>query len=291
MLISTQTNRFVTEFGFEEGIKLLMDAGYTALDFSFFGYANEHLFKEDEIALAKKLRKLADERGVVFNQAHAPFGGGYDNYTQNLVPKFPKVFEFASMLGVENIVVHPLQSGRYYGRENELFEMNMEFYSKLAPLAKNSGLKIAIENMWQRHPVNGYIVDDVCADPYELAKYYDTLDDAESFTVCLDIGHVALCGREPEDAVRIIGHQRLGAIHAHDVNYREDLHTLPGCGRINYYAVAKALGEIDYVGDFTLEADHFLIRYAKEHYPTAAKFMVDTSKHLVEEINKNRIKA
>lgn len=278
MLISTQTHRMIETFGIEGGITKLIDAGYTGLDYSFFGDIS-FCKGSDGLALAKKLKKMAAERGVVFNQAHAPFGGGYDNYTQNLIPTFPDVFEFCSELGVKDIVVHPLQKGRYYGRADELFEMNMEFYASLAPLARRTGVKIAIENMWQRHPIAGYITDDVCADPYELAKYYDTVNDPENFTVCLDIGHVALCGREPEDAIKIIGHDRLGALHVHDVDYKDDLHTLPGCGKIKYYEVAKALAEIDYKGDFTLEADNFLVRYSDEYKPFAAKFMADTAKH------------
>ncbi len=287
MLVSTQTLRANATFGIEGGIARLIDAGYDAIDYSFFGDISFCRGKGG-IALAKKLRRMADERGVVFNQAHAPFGGGYDNYTANLIPQFPDVFEFCSVLGVKNVVVHPLQRGRYYGREEELFEMNMEFYKSIAPLAKRTGVRIAIENMWQRHPVTQKIVDDVCADPHELCRYYDTLCDPRNFTVCLDVGHVALCGREPEDAVRIVGHDRLGALHVHDVDYVSDLHTLPGVGNIKFYEVVKALGEIDYKGDFTLEADSFLAQYDKEFMPTAMKYMCDTARHFAGKVDEAR---
>ena len=56
--------------------------------------------------------------------------------------------------------------------------------------------------MWQHNPTSHLIVDDICADPKELADLYDALDDPGHFTVCLDIGHVPLCNREPEDAIR-----------------------------------------------------------------------------------------
>lgn len=287
MIISTQTHAAFTRFGIEKGVGMLIDAGYTGLDFSFFAFDDLSFCRGEGAAdLAKRLRKAANDRGVIFNQAHAPFGS--QKYMDILVPQFPEVFEFASMLGVKNIVVHPVQRGRYYGREKELFDVNMDFYRSLIPLSDRTGVKIAIENMWQRHPVTGNIVDDVCADPHELAMYYDTLDDPEHFTVCLDVGHVALCGREPEDAVRIIGHDRLGALHLHDVDYRNDLHTLPGCANINFYEVMKALGEIDYKGDFTLEADSFLSRFDDVHAPVAAKFMCDTAKHFAAVIDMHR---
>lgn len=283
MLFSTQTHNAVATYGLEEGVKLLIASGFTALDLTMFAN-NEYLFEDNYKETAKKLKKIADDAGVPFTQAHAPFGGGYENYTTNLVPLMPKVFEFAGLLGIKQVVVHPIQQGRYYGREQELMDMNMEFYNGLKKYAKDSGVKIAIENMWQRHPINQYIVDDVCADPHELVKYYDTLNDPEAFTICLDLGHVALCCREPQDAIRIIGGEKLGALHVHDVDYRGDLHTLPGMGKINYNAVCKALADIDYKGEFTLEADNFLIKYDAEFKPTALKFMADCTRHYVEKI-------
>ena len=105
------------------------------------------------------------------------------------------------------------------------------------------------------------------------------------FTVCLDIGHVALCGREPEDAIRIIGRDRLGCIHAHDVDYISDLHVLPGTSKINWDAVARALGEIDYRGSFNMEADRFFDGFMEEHFPTVAKFMADTARIIANKID------
>ncbi len=280
MLLSTQTHVAVSKYGLFEGIRLLMEAGYPALDLTMFA-DNGYLLEPDMKSTAQRLKTMADERGVVFNQAHAPFGGGYEHYTKNLLPLMPRVFEFASYLGIRQVVVHPLQKGRYYGREAELFEMNREFYASLSPLAESTGVKIAMENMWQTHPVTHRICDDVAAPPEELAAYYDAQNRPDLFTVCLDLGHVALCGREPEDAIRQIGHDRLGALHVHDVSYISDDHTLPGMGRIHWDAVLEALADIDYQGDFTFEADSFLVGFDKNFLPTAMKFMCDCGKHLV----------
>ena len=277
MLYSTNTTITIDRpsIGLIKGIEMFIDAGFPALDMSLFKYA--FVMASDYKTTARELKALADSKGVIFNQAHAPFGGGFDKYTTETVPNLPRVFEFCGLLGVKNVVVHPLQRGRYYGQEEILFEMNMEFYSRLAPFAKDSGIKIAIENMWHNDPHNGRIVDDTCADPHELVKYYDTLNDPEAFTVCLDLGHVGICGREPEDAIRIIGRERLGAIHAHDVDYVNDLHTLPGLGKMNYDEICKALAEIDYQGEFTLESEKFGRNFPDEHLPSALRFMAETA--------------
>lgn len=288
MLLSTQTEIAVSRLGLLDGVKLLMDAGYPALDLTMYSNMEQHVLAPDMKSVALQLRALADSRGVVFNQAHAPFGGGYENYTKNLVPLMPRVFEFASYIGAKQVIVHPLQKGRYYGNEAELFEMNCEFYKSLAPIAEHTGVKIAIENMWQRHPVTGRICDDVCADPKELAAYYDAQGRPDLFTVCLDIGHVTLCGREPEDAIRTIGHDRLGALHVHDTDYVNDSHTLPGIGAVNWDSVCKALADVDYKGEFTFEADAFLGNYDIDFLSTATKFMYDCGRHLVSRIERYR---
>ncbi|MBO5511565.1 MAG: sugar phosphate isomerase/epimerase [Clostridia bacterium] len=283
MLYSCQTCHLASRLGIHAAVDAMLDAGYPALDISLFGN-NGFMLADDWRETAKALRGKAEARGAVFNQAHAPFGGGFEHYTKNLIPTFPRVFEFCEELGVRQIVVHPLQQGRYYGRERELFDMNMDFYRSLVPLSDKHGIKIAIENMWQTHPVTYRICDDVCANPHELAAYFDTLNDPAHFTVCLDIGHVALCGREPEDAIRILGHDRLGALHVHDVDYVSDLHTIPYLGRVNWSNVISALADIGYKGEFTMESDAFLARYPNDFLPTATKFMADTTKYLAEKL-------
>ena len=288
MLYSTQTHVAVDRLGPIDGVKALIKAGYPALDYSFFwGVDNPQV---PELSLMRELRAIADEAGVIFNQAHAPFGGGREKYTTLTLPLLPDVFRCAGVLGVRQIIVHPIQDGPFPGREKELFDLNVDFYRNLAPYAKENGLKIALENMWQKHPVSGYIRDDVLAPPEQLAALYDTLDDPDAFTVCLDIGHVTLCGREPEDAIKTLGHDRLGALHVHDTDYKADLHTLPGMSRINWKKVTDALGAIDYKGEFTLEADNFLIRYPNEHLPVAMRFMADTARFYAEQVDLARVK-
>ena len=284
MLFSTNTMIAVDRLGLMEGVKLLFDSGFPALDLTLYKN-NEYIFESGYKTTAKELMRLAESRGGVFNQAHAPFGGGYDNYVTNLIPTFPRVFEFAGLLGVKQLIVHPLVKYRHYGHEREHFDMNMEFYSSLVPYSKDTGVKIAIENMWGRHPVTGRICDSVCSDPDELSRYYDALDMPDVFTVCLDLGHVAITGREPERAISAVGH-RLGAIHAHDVDYMTDTHTLPGLGGINWTEVISALAAVGYSGEFTLEIDNFAKNFDDEYLPVAFKFAADTARYLTQKLKK-----
>ena len=290
MLISTQTWKLQEYYGLERAVQMLIEAGWDAIDVSMFK-TDEVPFTDDYKEVAARLLEMAKPRGVKFVQAHAPFGGGMEKYTTQLVPLLPRAFEFSALLGIESIVVHPVQNGIYRGREEELFQYNLEFYRGLAPLAKQYGIKIAIENMWQRNKKGGYIVDDVLAPPEELCRMYDELADPEAFTVCLDLGHVALCNREPEDAIRLIGKERLGCLHIHDVDYKDDLHTLPGIGKIDWQSVCEALADIDYKGHFNLEADKFFVGFFPEHRALCAKFMCDATRifaNKVEELKNSK---
>lgn len=286
MLFSTQTEVLFPALGEEAALDLFREAGYSALDFTM--YSSEKIKEENWREYAKSIREMAKDRGIIFNQMHAPFGGGATFYMSDTRPLLPSCIEFASIIGARNIVIHPIQIPRYYGHEEEHFTMNMEFYRSLAPYAKEYGVKIAIENMWQTHPVTHRIVDDVCADPYEHIRYFDTLDDSDAFTLCLDLGHVALCEREPENSIRLLGRDRLGCIHAHDVDYVRDLHTIPGLSRLNWDEICRALGEIDYRGDFTLEADDVYKNMPKEVYPEVCRLSGAVAKQMARKIDEYR---
>ncbi len=289
MLFATQTNFLASKYGMEKAIDMLIEAGYPAIDISMFRH-DDIPFVGDYKEAAKRLSEKAKANGVKFVQAHAPFcGGRYEKYMNECVPLFKRAMDFASMLGIPYIVIHPIQNGRYYGNEQKLFDMSVDFYRSLAPCAREYGVKIAIENMWQRHPVTNAICDDTLAPPEQLAAMYDTLIDEGVFTVCLDIGHCALCGREPEDMIRQIGGNRIGCIHAHDVDYISDSHTLPGTAKLNWENICRALAEIDYKGVFTLEADMFFKGFPEEEYLTIAKFMLNIARMWSEKIEKYKI--
>lgn len=291
MLYSSTTDLLSSRFGIERAVEILVSSGFSAIDFSMFRL-NEAPFEDGYRALAKKLREYANSRGVVFNQGHAPFGrSNYTEYMTELLPLFPRCIEFASLLGIKNLVIHPTHPKPYYGNEAEIYEENFKIFKSLAPYAKDFGVKIAIENMWSRNPKTGRICDAFGADPKELYGFYSDLGDKEAFTICLDIGHVALCGREPEVAIEKIGREALGALHVHDVDCISDLHTLPGCAKLNYDKMCRALAKINYSGDITLEADSFLGRFDTALLPNASRFMADVARELRDRVERYKKEA
>lgn len=282
MLYSTNTPTVIPRVPIYEGLDMIIDAGFPLIDFTLYNhydFALETNYKET----AKNIRSHVEGRGAAINQSHAPFCSG-ERYLTDFVPKLPRIIEFAALLGASCIVVHPMhESGYHYKQRERIFDLNIKMYSSLAGVAKNSGIKIGIENMWEYRPVSGIICDSACADPYEMNRYFDALGDKDAFTVCFDVGHAALCGREPDDCIRTIG-SRIGALHVHDVDYVSDLHTIPGHGKIDFDAVARSLADIGYTGDLTLEADGFLKRLDVELLPSALKLMNDVARRLADKV-------
>ena len=59
---------------------------------------------------------------------------------------------------------------------------------------------------------------------------------------------------------------------------------LPGCGKMNWERICRALAEVDYKGSFNLEADEFYHGFPPEYYPTVTRFMHDTARTFAEKI-------
>lgn len=292
MILSTQTSHIMNTFPMEQALEILAAAGYDALDFSMFGMSrDDDVFNSDAYKTqALAMRACADKLGLPFNQTHTPFTFNWKNpneYEERFFPRQIRALEISALIGAKIAIVHPLHHGPYLGHEEEWFEKNMKFYRDLLPYAKEYDVQIALENMWQHEQKRRCIGNDVCSRAAEFCRYIDTLDDPH-FVACLDLGHCGLVGEEPQDAIRILGHDRLAALHVHDNDYRADLHTLPGMADMEWENICRALAEIDYKGEFTFEADKFLHHFPKDFKGEAAKFMAKTGRYFIGRIEHYR---
>lgn len=292
MRISTATERIDDVFGKEEAIRMIAQAGFDCADLSMFdmeeGYDSPFL-QDNYVEYALHLKQIAEEWGICFNQAHAPFSMDMRVWEtdaeawEDVLFRIRRAIEIAGIVGAPRIVVHPVQYMIYWNTDPEyMLNKNREFYRLLTDTARKAGVKICVENMWRMDLDSKIIRDSVCASPYEFARYVDTFNqDADIFCACLDIGHCVITSHDPANAVRVLG-DRLEALHVHDTNFFRDLHTCPLTGNIDQYKVMEALAEIGYQGDFTLEAASFLRPFRKEFYQEALNFMAKVSRHLAD---------
>ena len=294
MRISTTTGLLEPRFGsLTAAIRMIADAGFDCYDLSVFGASpNNPIFGDDWRAYIAEVRAFADSVGIICNQSHAPFPSSKpdDNpknadYNAHIFDWIVRAMEAASLLGARTVIVHPVQHLNYWENQQKLFDMNMDFYRSLAPYAKKFGVKVCVENMWQRK--DGRICDSTCAPASEFAAYLDTLAD-DCFTGCLDLGHCGLVGRDAAQMIRDLGSKYIGALHVHDNDHYGDLHTMPFCGKMNWAEITEALGNVDYAGDFTYEADNFMKPMQDDFLPDALAYMAKTARTLTARIDAAR---
>ncbi len=292
MLLSTSIYTYSDVFGDEKAIRLCKQYGYDAYDMSFFKMFsddNDPMNQPDYREYAKHLRAVADEIGIVCNQAHAPFSSsvGDEAEDKKRFDAIVRSIEAAAILGAKAIVVHPKQHLPYKTEKAALWEMNLEFYRALAPVAKRCGIKIALENMWQYNHEGGRIIDSVCSRPEEFKAYLDELND-DCFTACFDIGHAAVTDEDIPYFIRTLGREYLLALHVHDVEHKNDNHNLPYTQKLNWDAITSALAEIDYQGDLTFEAGNFVKQFPQSVWDEASRLQVAVGRHLISEIERKR---
>ncbi len=292
MILSTNTSFLARKFGHKKAIEMIADAGFDAYDMSFFDNQNvgeNPFYSEGYLEYAKELRAYADKIGIKCNQAHAPFGSSFGDPEKD-AERFDlivRAMECASILGAGDIVVHPCQHLTYSEKGNPeiLKDINIDFYRRLLPFAEKYNIRVACENMWQHDSRFDKIVHSTCTSPDEFVDYVDSIG-SPYLIACLDVGHAALVDEKIEDIICALGHDRLKALHVHDVDGHSDLHTLPYLSKIDWDAVLSALKDIDYDGDFTFEASSFLIRMPDELLPAGLRFMCETGRVMIDKIEK-----
>ncbi len=281
MKLSTQTLELSKTFGRKKAVEILASVGYEAVDITCSnksGFDSDPIFGNDYKNYAKELIKTAENGGVYFNQAHAPFPTSTDDvgYTAKVYEKVLRSIEFCSLLGIRNIVVHPKQHLPYRveGNPERLKEINLEFYNSLIPYCKDYNVCVAVENMWQ-YDDNKVITHSTCSRLEEFKEYIDMLN-SPYIVACLDLGHANLMDNpDVSGFIKGLG-DRLKCLHVHATGYNSDLHVLPyTAGKMDWDGILKALAEINYDGELTFESDTTIANVPEELKITTAKFMCD----------------
>ena len=269
-----------------EAVKLIAEAGFDAVDLSLFRMNNEGdaLAGPDYKQEVERIRAAAEECGMTFEQAHAPFRfKNQADYEGEVLPLTLRAIEIAGMLGVKTMVVHPIHYGDYRKSKDEMRQKSVAYYRALIPYCEKYGVKVAFENMWQCNEFTRYIEDDTCSSAEEFASWFDEIN-SHWITGCLDLGHCPIVGRSTGDFIRHIGADRIGCLHVHDNDFLHDSHTQPYFGKMDWDDITAALKEVGYKGNFTYETDTFLSRLPQELWLDGLKFQERIGRHLIKKI-------
>ena len=282
MKISTEIWSSANIFGEERAIYELAKAGFDAWDFSMFEMARidwstykvmpstHPLSGNDYVAFAKKLRKIGEDNGIYCNQSHAPF----PSLAPGIRDLLKRAIECTAIAGGEHCIIHP--------DNHRSAEENAEMYFELLPFAKECGVKIATENMWNWDGNNNHATSAACSHHDDFLAHIKAVNDP-NFVACLDIGHAEMKGLDTtaEKMIHTLG-ASLQALHIHDNDKWHDSHQIPFSMDIDFTKVVKALKDIDYKGYFTLEADSYLKKFTAENVADGIKDLYNAARRLAD---------
>ncbi len=284
MQIGVQSGYIILNDDYEEGLRMIRDAGFDSVDLNVDQNLNvgelvrtgdNPFFSKDTadvVAHYVPFKQAADALGLRFGQMHAPFPvwlDGKDDANSALFDSIVKCMAICAAIGCPFLIVHPIKVDASQEAE---WDRNIAFYSSLIPAAKQYDVCICLENMF--HGRNGHIEDAVCSDFREAAAYIDALNDLageERFGFCYDVGHATLLGRDHRRCIRQLG-KRLKTLHIHDNDGRSDLHMQPYAysrGRdyvTDWDGFLAGLRDVGFDGVLSFETYH-----AVEYLPSALK--------------------
>ena len=234
----------VTENMTASGYQMMKRAGFSCADFSLNAYLlNTSLYKfelnrffdqsvnelEDFFRIHKE---GASSAGLTISQMHMPYPiyvpdgkKELNDYLWNVVA--PKSMQICSFFECPHIVIHGFKLSRNLGSEEAEWEQTERFLNSLAPMAKELGITICIENLYD--VIGGHVVEGPCCDVRKAVERIDRLNEkyhAEVLGFCFDTGHANLVGIDFEGFITALG-SRLKVLHIHDNDGVGDLHQIP----------------------------------------------------------------
>ena len=264
MKTSTELRSAADLVGERKAVELIAKAGFDGWDFSLYEIckyskklggapdSSHPLAGADYLKFVRELRRIGEDHGIVCNQSHAPV----PTYAAPVRSLLKRAIECTAEAGGEVCVIHP---GNDY-----TVEENAEIYLELLPFAKDHGVKLATDNMWNWDKVRDQAAPAACSTPDSFRAHLDSIDDPY-FVACLDIGHAEMRGHNTSavEMIHALG-SRIGALHLHDNDQWKDSHQIPFSMNIDFAAVARALKEENYQGWVTLEAYNYLKDFTPE---------------------------
>lgn len=261
------------QFGDERGFEILRDTGFTAVDYSYFGWEeSDPILGDNWREYALKTRELMEKYGIVCDQCHAPFAYQYGEPMEMTCRNYRDIvrsIQAAAVLGADHITVHGLYLPE--GAESEkAWKANLDFFRSIEPVCAEAGIRAAVENL----PL--YVTER----PELLDKLLDELD-SPWFAPLIDTGHSTITGVKPDVFVRSLRHQPVCGLHVQDMHGKKDEHIVPYMGEIDWDAFTCALRECAYPGSMSLEIIHFMEHNPPELLPEAHRYAAAVGKRLI----------
>lgn len=197
-----------------------------------------------DLGAAKKLGDLARDAGtpihsIVYGGWGAPFSDPKPEVIEKGLAGMETALRSAKALGASAVLLVPaiVKEDVGYG---EAYKRSQEHIRKLLPLAKELGVIIAVENVWNKFLLS----------PLEFARYVDEFE-SPWLKAYFDVGNVIIFGYA-QDWIRTLG-KRIVKIHLKDFKREGNQWKNLLDGDVNWPQVREALEEVQYDGFLTPE--------------------------------------
>lgn len=242
--IGVQTKNVIYDDNPEEGFNMLKRAGFSNADFSLNGYLRNTALYQSQLNtfFDKSVKELEDffaphkngakAAGITINQMHMPYPVYVpkadkeinDYLWKNVAPKSMSVCAFFEC---QYIVIHGFKLAYFLGSEELEWQETEKFIDSIAPYAKEMGITICIENLYEG--IGGHMVEGPCCNAVKAVERIERINDkynAEVLGFCFDTGHANLVGIDMEKFITTLG-SHLKVLHIHDNDGISDLHQIP----------------------------------------------------------------
>ena len=245
------SNYYLEKYGLDTGAKRMASHGYSAVDYNFADTESIFYSEKEEkfMSMLYEIKNKLKTNGLFVNQIHGPWSWPVNDSTEDdraeRFGKMAKALVIAKHLGAKYMAIHPLMpfGNDSMEKSEEVYNINVKYYSALANVAKNLGVIICLENLpFEKFPISS---------TEDVIKLIDIINHP-NVKMCFDTGHAHILGESLGDSIRLIGRDRLKILHVHD-NPGHDAHLPPYEGTIDWSDVAEGLFDIGYDGIFSLE--------------------------------------
>ena len=184
----------------------------------------------------KEFPKYAEKEGLYIENTHAPYMQANSIWEDNIegeeyTSHIARCIEDCSKYNIPTLVVHPINGKTPLPNAN----IGLERFKRIIDFAEKFNINIAIENQG-----NPEYIDFVFKNIQSSKLYF-----------CFDSGHEKYYSPQL-DLLDLYG-DKLIALHLHDNNGKEDSHSLPFAGAVDWYKISTKLKSINYNGAIALE--------------------------------------
>ena len=226
-----------------ERMLAVKEAGFDGIELNSPGIADRDAWK-----------KAIDDAGLqvseIVDSAHwgMPFSSASEAVREKGAAALKLALEDAKFFGTSTVLLVPAVVNKQT-RYDDAYKRSQAEIKKMIPVAKDLGVKIAVENVW----------NDFLLSPLEAARYIDEFE-SEWVGCHFDVGNVANIGY-PEQWIRVLG-KRILKLHIKEFSrtkadkegkWKGFSHPLGDKEGIDWPSVCAALKEIGYTGWATAE--------------------------------------